>query len=164
VCKGRYGLTALLAFACAHRPDLGHYISRRVKAAPAGVLSCYASASYGLSDTLVDVNMQFEPMWLVLDSSRDAADSSYATAYLIFQQRRDRSIVGRWRRIGDSLEVQELTSFPNGSWTLGDHGDSLVCRGFMIHDVGQRDSSGAFVPGRSEWRARAERVPCGTIP
>ncbi len=164
MCKGGYGLTALLAFACAHRPDLGHYISRRVRAAPAGVLSCYASASYGLSDTLVDVNMQFEPMWLVLDSSRDAADSSYATAYLIFQQRRDRSIVGRWRRIGDSLEVQELTSFPNGSWTLGDRGDSLVGRGFMIHDVGQRDSSGAFVPGRSEWRARAERVPCGTIP
>ena len=164
MCKGRYGLTALLAFACAHRPDLGHYISRRVRAAPAGVLSCYASASYGLSDTLVDVNMQFEPMWLVLDSSRDAVDSSYATAYLIFQQRRDRSIVGRWRRIGDSLEVQELTSFPNGSWTLGDHGDSLVGRGFMIHDVGQRDSSGAFVPGRSEWRARAGRVPCGTIP
>ncbi len=146
MCKGGYGLTALLAFACAHRPDLGHYISRRVTAAPAGVLSCYASASYGLSDTLVDVNMQFEPMWLVLDSSRDP------------------SIVGRWRRIGDSLEVQELTSFPNGSWTLGDHGDSLVGRGFMIHDVGHRDSSGAFVPGRSEWRARAERVPCGTIP
>jgi len=117
-----------------------------------------------LSDTLVDANKQYEPMWLVLDSSRDAADRSYATAYLVFQQRRDRSVVGRWRRIGDSLEVQELTSFPNGSWTLGDHGDSLVGRGFMIHDVGHRDSSGAFVPGRSEWRARAERVPCSTIP
>jgi len=30
--------------------------------------SCYASASYGLSDTLVDASKQYEPMWLVLDS------------------------------------------------------------------------------------------------
>jgi hypothetical protein len=31
-------------------------------------VSCYASASYGLSDTLVDANKQYEPMWLVVDS------------------------------------------------------------------------------------------------
>jgi len=164
MCRAGYALTAVLALGCTHRTDLGHYVSRRLRAAPAGDLTCYASASYGLSDTLVDANQQHEPMWLVLDSSPDAADSTHAMAYLIFRQRRDRSTVGRWRRIGDSLEVQELTSFPNSSWMLGDRGDSLVGRGFMIHDVGHRDSSGVFVPHRSEWRARVERVPCGKIP
>jgi hypothetical protein len=150
----------MTAFGCRHGFTVSHYVDHRLKTAPRGALACYASLTYGLSDTLLARDQPLEPMWLVLDSLRDQADSSYAMAYIIFQHHRDRATAGRWRRVRDSLEIEELTSFPNGNWVLVDRGDSIVGRGIMVHDVGHTDSLGAFVPGRSEWRAHAKRVPC----
>ena len=156
-----YGLAALLTtLACGHRLTLQQYIDRRVKTAPTGALACYNSPTYGLSDTLLIRYQPPEPMWLVLDSIKREEDSSHAASYLISQRHRDRSTIGRWRRLGDSIHLEELSAFPNSSWMLFDGGDSLVGRGNMVHDVGHTDSNGRFVPDSSEWRAHARRVPC----
>jgi len=99
-------------------------------------------------------------MWLVLDSIKRDEDSSHAVSYLIFQRHRDRSTIGRWQRLGDSIHIEELSAFPNSSWMVFDGGDSLAGRGNMVHDVGHTDSHGRFVPDSSEWRAHARRVSC----
>ncbi|HZO54961.1 MAG TPA: hypothetical protein VFB63_19800 [Bryobacteraceae bacterium] len=85
-------------------------------------------------------------------------------AYLVTPEGRDWPVYAHWRRSGDSIEVHERNAFPPASWVLADSGGVLVGRGIMTHDVGRKDSAGRFVPARSNWRARAQRIACAEVP
>ena len=150
--------------ACARSTGIGQYLGRRLATAPSAGPTCYGGnleLRATVPEWLVGAN---ERRWLVLDPTPADEPEGYAVAYLMAPEGHNLPIFGQWRRVGDSVEVQETNTFPPAYWKLADRGDTLVGRGVMIHDVVDRDSAGQIVERRSEWPARADRVSCRTVP
>ena len=153
-----------VAAACSSGTGVGRYISARLAAAPQEAPLCYVGTANLLADSLAPPPQSYERRWLVLDTTRVAEAPGYTVAYVITPKGHESPIFAQWRRVGDSIEVHELNELAPASWVLGVQRDTLVGRGLMIHDVVYTDSAGRVVPRRSNWRARAYRIPCRQVP
>lgn len=140
----------------------GRSLSESLAVAPPRGSTCYRGTARFFTDTTGSPTDPHGRPWLVLDPAL-APESGYRVAHLVTPENRKTPVYARWRRVGDSIEVQELNALPPASWVFADSGAFLVGRGNMVHDVVVRDLSGRLVPTESNWRARAQRVSCADI-
>ena len=162
----RLVISALLLGACWRgRTDIGRELTTRLTTSPPRGPVCYRGVAQLLRDTIALPPHAHERRWLILDPRQAPEPPGYQVAYLVTPEGRDWPVHAVWRRAGDSLEIREIGgAYPPASWVFVDSGPMLVGRGEMVHDVGTKDSAGRFVPARSRWRARAERIACTDVP
>lgn len=145
----------LVVVACSRGTAVERYIASRLAATQDAPL-CFSGTANLFADSLAPSPQPYERRWLVLDTA--------SVAYVVTPERHQLPIFAEWRQVGDSLEVHETNGMAPANWVLARHADTLVGRGFMIHDVVETDSAGNIVPRRSDWKARAVRTPCALVP
>ena len=101
---------------------------------------------------------------MVLDSI--SADSRYgwAQTFILDSAGIRPAIYGAWQREGDTLAIHTTSMMATARWRLYDGPEGLSGRGWMVHDMGTRDSLGRFIPHVSVWPPIVLRArPCSML-
>ena len=102
---------------------------------------------------------------MVLDSLSADSRSGLAQTFILDSADLRPTIYGAWQREGDTLAIHTTSMMASARWRLSDGPEGLSGRGWMVHDVGTRDSLGRFIPHVTVWPPIVLRArPCSTLP
>ena len=88
---------------------------------------------------------------MVLDSTGADSRPGWAQTFILDSADTRPPIYGAWQREGDTLAIHTTSMMATAHWRLHDGPEGLSGRGWMIHDVGTRDSLGRFIPFVTVW-------------
>jgi hypothetical protein len=141
------------AGACVHGTSTAAYLRDRAADAPT-VVRCFYGAVFGSGAS-----------WMVLDSISADSRSGWAQTFILDSADIRPAIYGAWQREGDTLAIHTTSMMATARWRLYHGPEGLSGRGWMIHDVGTRDSSGRFIPWTTLWPSIVLRArSCTTLP
>jgi hypothetical protein len=146
-----------------------------------GRVGCFAGPSLNRmsEDTTSDPRSAISTgPWLVLDSVsavewrrafpeyfRQADERDLQPATLLVQHDTLTWTGGYWRRLaGDSILVQEQSTFPSATWRLAARGTGLVGSGEVVSDMVSLTPDGTALQTRFTWVVVVTEIPCSQIP